>query len=159
MSEEKPTDTDREKIEQWIAELRARYSVDDLPSLTVDLLAELVAAGRSAERARCADIAESLGLESYCVSTCCAIAAAIRSGDSALRAGLTWTSEPPKGPGWYWFRESTTQKPWCCRVSVENGRMYAGDDAACFDLEVVTDCHPACQWSSAPILPPGDSTT
>lgn len=43
------TSADREKAREWVARQR---NFDPVPELTVDLLAELVAAGREAERAK-----------------------------------------------------------------------------------------------------------
>jgi hypothetical protein len=76
-----------------------------------------------------------------------------RNPDSAIAAwnslprALTWTHEPPKVAGWYWWRISKGQNVNTIQIWSRSGVL-----GYCFDTEFITDLNRG-EWAG-PIAPP-----
>ena len=64
-----------------------------------------------------------------------------------LPRALTWTHEPPKVAGWYWWRTSKGQNVNTIQIWSRSGVL-----GYCFDTEFITDLNRG-EWAG-PIAPP-----
>ena len=67
------------------------------------------------------------------VVTCCEISVDDVGAWNALPRALTWTNEPPKVAGWYWWRTSKGQNVNTIQVWSRSGVL-----GYCFDTEFIT---------------------
>ena len=69
--------------------------------------------------------------------------------EQAEARALTWTTEPPKVAGWYWWRTSKGQNVNTIQIWSRSGVL-----GYCFDTEFITDLNRG-EWAG-PISPPID---
>lgn len=68
---------------------------------------------------------------------------------NALPRALTWTNEPPKVAGWYWWDNGHVQS--LARVRIIDGKLSM-TDYGCRDVKI-RDCDLVERWAG-PIAPP-----